>query len=788
MLRIDLGCGTNKQSGFVGVDRYPLPGVDAIVDMNGLLPFRDSSVDLLFASHSLEHVKDLPATMKEVYRISKHGAQLCIVAPYSEQKLNLANPYHLCLFNEHTPRFWTDYPSAPIDPEEYRHPHAPEWGLSRSDHSNPGIDIRLVRLEYFYFPRYVDLPESEQRRLRQERMDVCDQIMYHLIVWKGDGQSPAKSFDEYAAELQPYEPEYIPHLRNRGREMLLEKSSVELEQAHVAIASLEGALQSREVEAASAAAQSKRVLSAAMAELEEARATVARLEVALQSRAVDATLAAAQSKRVEELTADLERHQTLLQELRLDHHQQRSSLCAALEESLDSRNRLLEAKASLVAAKAELLQLTEARVKAVQDRDNAFSKGASLAEELAALRQAHAGERDESERELVSLRKSLSERQTSEALLIGQLTAAREAAAVEAEVSGRLRQELAGAKEETRETRAQMALLSEELTRLHRHCAGQAEVAGRMTTELHDIAAHNRILRDEAAKAERELEFARADLRREAAAAAASQEEASSLERQIRDLETNLESNDVLRAKLGLTRAELETTAALLGLERQKEEALASELAAARLEAAAAGRETAAAAQEAERWKTFWGGARRSLSALCAEASAPARAPMARVGGFLIGRESQARGLPGHLVPLRQYSDRQFGAARACVTLSSDLSEAPYREYVIPFDLDRLTAVSVAIRPLLPGSAGIAGVEVVSAGSEIVAHVRLRLGAIDGDGITEFQLPAPVAGLKRNWLLRVFVKDADAPVAVYELARGGLLRGATQFFPLVLFR
>src|SRR5262245_31362358 len=90
MLSIDLGCGARKQPGFYGVDRYPVPGVDAIVDMDGPLPFRDESVDLMVASHSLEHVNNLLATMKEIYRICKHGSQLCVVAPYSEQKLNQA--------------------------------------------------------------------------------------------------------------------------------------------------------------------------------------------------------------------------------------------------------------------------------------------------------------------------------------------------------------------------------------------------------------------------------------------------------------------------------------------------------------------------------------------------------------------------------------------------------------------------------------------------------------------------------------------------------------------------
>src|SRR5215468_3449050 len=105
MLRIDLGCGKKKSAGFLGVDRYPLPGVDIVADMNGVLPFRADSVDVLFGSHSLEHVAELTETMREIYRVCKHGAQLCVVAPYSAQKLNWANPYHKWAFNEHTPRF-----------------------------------------------------------------------------------------------------------------------------------------------------------------------------------------------------------------------------------------------------------------------------------------------------------------------------------------------------------------------------------------------------------------------------------------------------------------------------------------------------------------------------------------------------------------------------------------------------------------------------------------------------------------------------------------------------------
>ncbi len=688
MLRIDLGCGTNKQAGFIGLDRYPLPGVDIVADINRVLPFPDNSCDLLFASHSLEHVAHLLETMKEVYRICKHGAQLSIVAPYGGQRLNQANPYHIGVFNEHTPRFWTDWSNTPVDPEEYYHPQSPFWGLSRSDNSTPGIDLRTVRMECFYFPYYAGLPPSEQRRLRQERTDVCDQIMYHLIVWKGDAEAGGKPFDDYVAEFQPYEPEYMPLLRNRGQEMTLQNGA---------------------------------------------------------ATAIAAEAAELQSKQILQLSADLDRQEKLLDELRLAHKEQQAALSAALQ------SRTAEAEVS-----ARQQQELTAEANRLNERCLAQ---AELLERL--------------QLDLGELRLAHQEQHAS-------LSAARESCAAEAQISARLRQELTGAREETIQLRAHSISLTGEITRLHEHSAAQTGTLSRLTNELQETAAYNRVLRDEMARAERDLEFARADLRRESTAAAASQEQISSLLRRNQDLEAAVESNGALRAKLSLTRAELETTATLLDLERQKEEQRSEHLLAARKEAAAA-------LQETERMRTVWSAANRALSAGAGESHIPDFTQATRVGGFIIGRDTQMRGLPTSFAPLREYGNRQFGAARACIALGGDLSGVPYREYVIPFALDRLGSVSVAIRRLVPESPAVLGVEIVSSSSKILAHARQPLAAGERDGVIEVYLPDPLTGLQKNWALRIFARDAGTPVLVYELIRGGLLRGTKQLFPLVSF-
>lgn len=149
------------------------------------LPFADDTFDLILAFHSLEHVADLMATMREVWRIGRPGAQVVIAAPYLTLQLNLANPYHLQAFNEHTPRFWTNARNCGLDPVEWRQPPLGEaWGLASSDMSDPGLDLRTVRIEFFYLAEYWGLSPEALRAARSSRLDVCEQVLYHLIVFK----------------------------------------------------------------------------------------------------------------------------------------------------------------------------------------------------------------------------------------------------------------------------------------------------------------------------------------------------------------------------------------------------------------------------------------------------------------------------------------------------------------------------------------------------------------------------------------------------------------------------
>lgn len=46
MIKLDIGCGTNKKDSFLGVDILELPGVDIVHDLNSFpYPFSNNEID-----------------------------------------------------------------------------------------------------------------------------------------------------------------------------------------------------------------------------------------------------------------------------------------------------------------------------------------------------------------------------------------------------------------------------------------------------------------------------------------------------------------------------------------------------------------------------------------------------------------------------------------------------------------------------------------------------------------------------------------------------------------------
>lgn len=121
---VDLGCGRVKKAR-IGIDRYPAPGVNIVMDLDklrvyglpaaagydaepipeldgvkltlpeGRLPFPDSSIESMISHHALEHIGDgfIPL-MDECYRVLKPGAIFRIIVPLFPSWSAVSDPDH----------------------------------------------------------------------------------------------------------------------------------------------------------------------------------------------------------------------------------------------------------------------------------------------------------------------------------------------------------------------------------------------------------------------------------------------------------------------------------------------------------------------------------------------------------------------------------------------------------------------------------------------------------------------------------------------------------------------
>ena len=80
---VDLGCGTRKMKGSIGMDIVPVPGVDVVASMEAGLPFKDNSLDAVYAYHVLEHMDDFLAIMGDIWRVCRDGAKVRVKVPHA---------------------------------------------------------------------------------------------------------------------------------------------------------------------------------------------------------------------------------------------------------------------------------------------------------------------------------------------------------------------------------------------------------------------------------------------------------------------------------------------------------------------------------------------------------------------------------------------------------------------------------------------------------------------------------------------------------------------------------
>jgi hypothetical protein len=88
--RLNWGCGTHPEPGWINSDRKTGPGIDISCDILEGLPLQDASIDYAVSVHALPEVAypDLIPTLTELRRVLKPGGVLRLVLPSLEKAVD----------------------------------------------------------------------------------------------------------------------------------------------------------------------------------------------------------------------------------------------------------------------------------------------------------------------------------------------------------------------------------------------------------------------------------------------------------------------------------------------------------------------------------------------------------------------------------------------------------------------------------------------------------------------------------------------------------------------------
>ena len=108
---LDVGCGTAKTPGAVGIDFNPSTAADIVHDLDVYpWPLPDNAFDVIVCRHIVEHVTDLIRFMEEVHRIGRPGAQVEIVTPHFSSRFSYTDPTHLRHLSLFSLDYFVDHP------------------------------------------------------------------------------------------------------------------------------------------------------------------------------------------------------------------------------------------------------------------------------------------------------------------------------------------------------------------------------------------------------------------------------------------------------------------------------------------------------------------------------------------------------------------------------------------------------------------------------------------------------------------------------------------------------
>jgi len=181
-MKLNLGCGMNRQAGYINVDCFAEAQPDMVWDLEVTpWPWETSSADEILMNHSLEHMGATTpgffSIMKELYRVCKPDGRIVLHVPHPRHDSYLTDPTHVRpitpfmfgLFSKRNNREWeqTNVSNTPL-------------GLYLD------VDFRVAEANQVLDPYYADLfnsggiSEADLNRAIAERNNVV--IEYQIVL------------------------------------------------------------------------------------------------------------------------------------------------------------------------------------------------------------------------------------------------------------------------------------------------------------------------------------------------------------------------------------------------------------------------------------------------------------------------------------------------------------------------------------------------------------------------------------------------------------------------------
>jgi SAM-dependent methyltransferase len=97
---LDVGCGSKKHPGAIGIDRSADTQADIVHDLDVVpWPLEDDRFDEILLQDVIEHLRDPYAVFAELHRVARPGARVLLRTPHFSSALAYSDPTHVHYFS-----------------------------------------------------------------------------------------------------------------------------------------------------------------------------------------------------------------------------------------------------------------------------------------------------------------------------------------------------------------------------------------------------------------------------------------------------------------------------------------------------------------------------------------------------------------------------------------------------------------------------------------------------------------------------------------------------------------